>query len=307
VDHRQPHGSSRELVKTLLAGRSRGIFNGKVIVRKDAQKTDAQQKNENLLLGPGANGKTVLLAIIRRLLGERNVSAIPLQAFSDNRFAAAELFGKLANVCGDLDARTVRHSDVFKAWTGGDLLLAERKYGAPFAFCPTAVPIFSANEPPLSSDQSDAWFDRWLIVPMERRIPEDQRDPHLARKLVTEAELEGLLVEAVEGLERLMRRGRFDLPESVRRAGEGYRDRLDTVRGFVGECCHLDPDLWTPRPVLYAFYRDWAKDGGRFPVSAATFFDHLRRGFAGRIEERTRRGKRGWLGIGLGGGEDAGE
>ena len=54
VDHRQPHGSSRELVKTLLAGRSRGIFNGKVIVRKDAQKTDAQQKNENLLLGGGA-------------------------------------------------------------------------------------------------------------------------------------------------------------------------------------------------------------------------------------------------------------
>ena len=54
VDHRQPHGSSRELVKTLLAGRSRGIFNGKVIVRKDAQKTDAQQKNENLLLGAGA-------------------------------------------------------------------------------------------------------------------------------------------------------------------------------------------------------------------------------------------------------------
>ena len=54
IDHRQPHGSSRELVKTLLAGRSRGIFNGKVIVRKDAQKTDAQQKNENLLLGAGA-------------------------------------------------------------------------------------------------------------------------------------------------------------------------------------------------------------------------------------------------------------
>jgi Fe-S cluster assembly protein SufD len=53
VDHRQPHGSSRELVKMLLAGRSRAIFNGKVIVRKDAQKTDAQQKNENLLLGVG--------------------------------------------------------------------------------------------------------------------------------------------------------------------------------------------------------------------------------------------------------------
>ena len=54
VDHRQPHGSSRELFKGVLSGKSRGIFNGRVIVRQGAQKTDAQQKNENLLLGLGA-------------------------------------------------------------------------------------------------------------------------------------------------------------------------------------------------------------------------------------------------------------
>jgi Fe-S cluster assembly protein SufD len=50
VDHRRPHGTSRELYKGVLAGRARGIFSGKVVVRKEAQKTDAQQRNENLLL-----------------------------------------------------------------------------------------------------------------------------------------------------------------------------------------------------------------------------------------------------------------
>jgi Fe-S cluster assembly protein SufD len=54
VDHRQPHGSSRELFKGVLSGKSRAIFNGRVIVRQGAQKTDAQQNNENLLLGVGA-------------------------------------------------------------------------------------------------------------------------------------------------------------------------------------------------------------------------------------------------------------
>ncbi|MCX5738223.1 MAG: Fe-S cluster assembly protein SufD [Proteobacteria bacterium] len=54
VDHRQPQGSSRELFKGVLSGKSRAIFNGRVIVRQGAQKTDAQQKNENLLLGIGA-------------------------------------------------------------------------------------------------------------------------------------------------------------------------------------------------------------------------------------------------------------
>jgi Fe-S cluster assembly protein SufD len=49
-----PHGTSRELYKGLLGGHSRGVFRGRVMVRPDAQKTDATQSNRNLLLGPGA-------------------------------------------------------------------------------------------------------------------------------------------------------------------------------------------------------------------------------------------------------------
>jgi Fe-S cluster assembly protein SufD len=54
VDHRKPHGTSRELYKGVLSGRSRGFFSGKVVVRPDAQKSDAQQKNDNLLLSADA-------------------------------------------------------------------------------------------------------------------------------------------------------------------------------------------------------------------------------------------------------------
>ena len=54
VDHAVPHCSSNELYKGLLADRSRGVFRGRVVVRPDAQKTDATQSNPNLLLGEGA-------------------------------------------------------------------------------------------------------------------------------------------------------------------------------------------------------------------------------------------------------------
>lgn len=50
IDHARPHCSSRELYKGILDGQSRGIFNGLVIVRPGAQKTDALQVNKNLLL-----------------------------------------------------------------------------------------------------------------------------------------------------------------------------------------------------------------------------------------------------------------
>jgi P4 family phage/plasmid primase-like protien len=252
-----------------------------------------------LLLGPGRNGKSVLLAVIKALLGAENVSAVSLQALTEHRFAAAELFGKLANICGDLDARAVRQTDTFKMLTGGDPMMGERKHRDPFTFMPYALPIFSANEPPLSSDQTEAWFDRWLVLPMERRIPDEKIDPHLVAKLTTADELEGLLARAVEGLRRIMARGCFELPASVREAREQYRERLDTVAGFVADECRLDPQAWTPRRVLFSHYRAWAVAGGRLPVSAATFYEHLRWRFPDRVAERTREGDRGWLGLAL--------
>jgi len=54
VDHAEPHCTSRELYKGILADRSRGVFRGRIVVRPDAQKTDAQQSNANVLLGSGA-------------------------------------------------------------------------------------------------------------------------------------------------------------------------------------------------------------------------------------------------------------
>jgi Fe-S cluster assembly protein SufD len=54
VDHRKPHGTSHQLFKGLLDGKSRAIFSGKVYVHPNAQKTDAQQSNRNLLLSDDA-------------------------------------------------------------------------------------------------------------------------------------------------------------------------------------------------------------------------------------------------------------
>jgi Fe-S cluster assembly protein SufD len=54
VDHAVPHGTSRQLYKGVLAGSSRGVFRGRVLVRPGAQKTDARQSNPNLLLSDAA-------------------------------------------------------------------------------------------------------------------------------------------------------------------------------------------------------------------------------------------------------------
>jgi len=58
LDHAEPHCDSRELFKGILAGKARSVFTGRIIVREDAQKTDAKQSNPNLLLSPTALAQT---------------------------------------------------------------------------------------------------------------------------------------------------------------------------------------------------------------------------------------------------------
>jgi Fe-S cluster assembly protein SufD len=58
IDHAKPHCKSRQLYKGILDGRSRAVFNGRILVRPDAQKTDAQQTNNNLLLSDEAEVDT---------------------------------------------------------------------------------------------------------------------------------------------------------------------------------------------------------------------------------------------------------
>lgn len=58
IDHAKPHCASREFYKGILDGNARGVFNGKIYVHPDAQKTDAKQTNKTLLLSPAATINT---------------------------------------------------------------------------------------------------------------------------------------------------------------------------------------------------------------------------------------------------------
>jgi Fe-S cluster assembly protein SufD len=58
IDHTMPNCTSHELYKSILDGRAKGVFNGKIFVRQDAQKTDAKQTNKTLLLSDDATINT---------------------------------------------------------------------------------------------------------------------------------------------------------------------------------------------------------------------------------------------------------
>src|SRR5208283_4554589 len=124
-----------------------------------------------MAVGSGANGKSIFLSAVEAFLGGKsNVSTIPLQKLENDRFANSGLFGKLANVCADLSAESLRTTNTFKLITGGDSIYAERKYECAFQFQPFCKLIFAANKIPLCGEADEAYFDRWIIVPFMRKF-----------------------------------------------------------------------------------------------------------------------------------------
>jgi P4 family phage/plasmid primase-like protien len=250
-----------------------------------------------MLMGTGRNGKGTLLRAIVALLGKRNVTAVSLQDLVSTRFTTASLFGKIANIAGDIDATYLESTAIFKAITGQDQISAEHKGRDRFDFTPWAVPVFSANEIPPSSDTTVGYLSRWLLIPFPHSfIGKEDRD--LDAKL--HAELPGIAVKAITALRRLMDRGEFEQPESARAAQDEFARRVDQIRSWLGDCCELTPaphdpaaDPLVPRTALYQAYRQWCARDGHKAMAASKFFDRLEHAGATAAIVRGCRGFRG--------------
>lgn len=81
-----------------------------------------------MLVGSGANGKNVLLGLLEIFLGPENVTAMTLHALAKDQFAASHLFGKFANIAGEVPRTALRYTDYLKDLTGGGTIYANIKH-----------------------------------------------------------------------------------------------------------------------------------------------------------------------------------
>jgi putative DNA primase/helicase len=217
-----------------------------------------------MLTGEGENGKSVFLDLVGYLLGEGNVSNVALQDLEENRFRAAELYGKLANVFADLDARGLQSSSMFKMLVTGDYVTAERKHAQPFRFRSYAKLLFSANKIPASRDRTHAFYRRWLIIPFTRIFDgvgsNPKPDKGLRDKL--KGELPGILNRALRGLERLATTEAFTQPKSVLEAKQAYIRNNDHMHLFLEECVIAEKDKTLVKKQFRELYQYWCDRHG---------------------------------------------
>lgn len=239
---------------------------------------DTSMQKAFLLKSGGESGKSVFLDLLTTFLGRQNVSHEKLQALGENRFRAANLQGKLANIFADLPSCFLEETDTFKVLVSGDAISAERKGRDPFTFRNTARLLFSANELPRSSDNSHGFFRRWIILDFPHSFPPGSpgRDERLIEKLTTPQELSGLLNMALDGLRRLKRRGFFEESASCRAELDEYKRTNDSVRLFCDERLFISTSEQIEKTLLFNTYRNFCADENLRPVSARKFYTRVK-------------------------------
>ncbi len=225
-----------------------------------------------LFLGRGRNGKGTLMRVLKYLLGQHNIAAVSLDDLNGNRFAAAALYGKLANLAGDIDATFQESTARFKSLTGEDIFRAENKGQPGFEFTSWAVPVFSANKIPGSSDTSEGYLRRWIVLKFDRMIGDDEKIPNLEERFL--AELPGIAATAVENLRSLMVAKRFKSDGDIAEGKAEFVEAVDQVRQWIDQCVDRDTGS-EERSMLYASYKVWADVNGQGRLKASEFYHRL--------------------------------
>jgi len=169
-------------------------------------------------LGGGRNGKGTEIGLLGALLGEENIRAASVEDLTTSPYILATLFGKSANLCGEMGDEPIENSRILKTLSGEDIIDNARNiFGHPFKFKNYAKLVFSMNMPPEIKDRSDAIWNRLIYVDFPNKFmdKDPKTDPDLPEKLTTPDELSGLFNWAIEGLRRLKQNGGFSYNRCV--------------------------------------------------------------------------------------------
>ncbi|MER7960249.1 phage/plasmid primase, P4 family [Streptomyces sp. NPDC096030] len=257
------------------------------------------------LFGAGKNGKSVLLDVLMKLLGDYADAAPPgflmARPYEGHPTDLAELHGRRVVVCSEVKPGDKFDEARVKLLTGGDRIKARRMRQDFFSFAPTHKLWLLGNHRPEVGTGGFAFWRRMRLIPFERTVSDDRKIDNLADILVAE-EGPGILNWLIDGARRYLN-GEKDLtgPGKVRIATTAYAETEDHTGRFFDEACILNPDARTEQKSLYDAYRGWCGSEGCLPMNNRTFAARAREllGLASPKEMILSNSRKFYPGIGL--------
>lgn len=237
-----------------------------------------------VLLGSGANGKSVLLNILREMLGGQNVSHVMLSDMENDQKRGI-LENKLANISSE-SGRQIPYA-IVKTLVTGEPIVVKNVYSRPREITNYGKLVVSYNELP-RLENTFALHRRLLLVECNTTISRDKADPNLSKK-ICEQEIAGVFNFALEGLKRLVENGDFSDSPTIEESLSKYRTKANITELFINKCCEKSNESFTPgKEVLEEYRRFYAEEAfdKRNMLGRSKFYDRLERDFTPLHKQR---------------------
>lgn len=227
--------------------------------------------------GDGANGKSVYMETICRILGEMSVTlpATSLIGESGSSGGAspdlARLLGRRLLRVKELPEGEDLKENLVKELTGGETITARDLFHGYMDFDPIFVVMMSGNGYPKITGNDDGIWRRMAVIHWPVKVPVEERREFEDMIGYFREEYPGILNWLIEGVKIYLKEG-LVIPDAVRSATQEYRDDMDRTSAFVARCIVRDENA---EPLqsrdLYAAYCHFTENEGGKPMNLTAF------------------------------------
>jgi P4 family phage/plasmid primase-like protien len=224
----------------------------------------------------GANGKSVILDTIKRFFGDDNVSGLQLQQLEGHQLQA--LTNKILNIGSEIDKTGTDKGQLAtlkQLVSPEDPVQINPKNDKPYLLLSNEKPkmAFSGNDKPRNG-LDNAIFRRMLLLSFDTEIKDDEKIRGLSDRF--NDEMAGIFNMALEGMERLVRNGKFTRSKRMKQELEEYKDEVNPLRTFIRDALIKDKKIMVPSQYVYALYRAYIFNAGGKPQKDSNFWKGIK-------------------------------
>lgn len=213
-----------------------------------------------IFVGDGGNGKGTLLAIIRRILNQKNCTGLSVKNMSDERYFIT-LRGKLVNLGDDLQDEAINNEQMkhLKNISTCDFVSTRKLFEQSKDIEMTTSLIFTSNHILKSFEKGESYKRRVLWLPMYGKPK--SKDRRFISNLTSDEALEYWLKLIVDGYQRLYKNERFTESEVVHTFNDEYHEENNSSLLYLGDLTK-DDLIGKRSPEVHEEYKMWADENG---------------------------------------------
>ena len=237
-----------------------------------------------VLIGSGANGKSVFLNVLTRIFGNSNVSNVEMSSLSQD-FQVIHLMNSMLNISAETRTNVAGAESKFKQITAGDEISACYKGKDYITFRPRAKMFLACNEYVKSSDTTEGWTRRFCFVdfpmhfvelPNPNNPEELPIDRDIEIKLTTTEQLSAIFNWVLQGYEMLKACGYFTEPDDQKAINEEFKELSNPLIEFAKE---IEIGGEVSNNQLYSRYKEWCDESGHNSLARNTFLKRIAKAF----------------------------